>query len=247
MAVKVFVMGLPGSGKSTATSCISTEAHDQQYRVKCFNDYDILYEWFKAEPDGPDFSRTDAGGFDIHNYTIFNTSLHVLEQQVVDAMTPSDKEIVTIEFARSDYRNALLQFSASFLRDAYFLFIDAEFTTCKERVQQRAVRQGSSDDHPVSDYIFEAYYHNGREYCTASDINTLCDRSNIPYVVQNQRMKIVDNTKEITLQDFYSKIKRLTDMIIRRQDISMDETKNTERVEVPEHIPSTFHEITSGI
>ena len=248
MAVKVFVMGLPGSGKSTATSCSAMEARDKKCRVQCFNDYDILLKWFKANPDGPDFSRTDAGGFDIHNYAVFDTSLHVLEQQVqqaIQAMMPSDKEIVTIEFARSDYRNALLQFSASFLCDAYFLFIDAEVETCKERVKQRASEQSSNDDHPVSDYIFEAYYRNGREYCTASDINAFHDKSNVPYDIQSQRIRIVKNVKGNTLQDFYTEIKRLTGMIIEQQDITAEALENAELAEANECVSISAYEATN--
>jgi len=70
MGVKVFVLGLPGSGKSAATCYISMLARDRGHTVKVFNDYNILREWFGKALDGPQFSRAAHGGFDIHDLTV---------------------------------------------------------------------------------------------------------------------------------------------------------------------------------
>lgn len=219
MSVKVFVLGLPGSGKSTATNCISAVVRDQGREVSSFNDYDILRGWFEVAPDGPEFSRTECNGFDVHDHTVFDTSLPVLEQQVLQE-TSSSKEIVTIEFARTDYLHALQQFSASFLQDAYFLFIDTDIPICKGRIQKRSIdHQSSTDNHYVSPYIFETYYNKDRVYYVASDLNAICDRNGKQYNVNAHRMIVVNNPEENSMQAFYAEIKRLTLLIIEQKDI----------------------------
>ena len=224
MYEKVLVMGLPGVGKSTANSCILKIAQNLSALVECHNDYDILRTWYEAEPNGTIFSQIHDGGFDIHNYTIFDAALQVLEKQIFEKTKLTEDGIMTIEFARSNYVHALSQFSAAFLQNAYFLFIDAEIEVCKARVEQRVRNRRSSDDHPVSDYIFEAYYANGREYCTAADINALRDRDGVQYALDPRRMKIVKNTDGTTLQNFYAEIQQLTLKILKSEPISESES-----------------------
>ena len=193
MSIKVFIVGLPGSGKSAVAHYISMLARDKGFTVKSFNDYDILHGWFKNAPDGPQFSRTAHNGFDVHDLSVFDTSLLESEKLVLQNVTSTEKELILIEFARADYCHAFSQFSAAFLQDAYFLFIDAEIPVCKERVRKRYLNRSSSDDHYVSDYIFDTYYIAGRKYCTANELNELRDNTGETYSLNAQRMKVVYN------------------------------------------------------
>ena len=218
MVVKVFVLGLPGSGKTAATRCISMFAKDRGYKVKPFNDYAILHEWFDLDVSGTHFSKAANGGFDVHDYSILNTSLQELEKLVLQEPS-SDKEIITIEFARNEYPDALSQFSASFLQDAYFLYLDAEIFACKKRTRERFIHASSIDDHYVSDYIFEAYYNKEHAFCMAQDINMLCDKDGKQYAVDAQRVAVIDNLDATSMEAFYTRIQQITQCIIDQKDI----------------------------
>ena len=52
MEKKVFILGLPGSGKSTAARYIECLAKSNGWVPVRFNDYDILYEMFRRQSDG---------------------------------------------------------------------------------------------------------------------------------------------------------------------------------------------------
>ncbi len=231
MGVKVFVLGLPGSGKSAAARCIQMLARDKEYTVKGFNDYHILRAWFEKAPDGPQFSRTEHGGFDIHDLTVFDTSLRELELRISQEATFSEKELILIEFARADYLNAFKQFSSAFLQDAYFLFIDAEISVCKERVWQRFINRSSSDDHYVSDYIYDTYYHIGREYCSADELNMIRDQSEEYYNVNAQKMKKVYNGEKTSLISFHTEIEQDTLKIIEQKDLEPQLVEKKQKIE----------------
>ncbi len=239
MGVKVFVLGLPGSGKSTATGYIATIAEKQGYTVKTFNDYDILREWFEAAPDGPEFSRTEYDGFDIHDLTVFDTSLRELERQVLPILSSSDKEIIILEFARNNYLHALNQFSASFLHNAYFLFVDAELLTCRDRTRWRIIHRHSSNDHYVSDYILSTYYRNGREYDNVCNLNELCDSNGEPYVVDIQRMMVVNNIEGTPIDVFEADVEQHMLWIIEQENMIFKRTKETQDMKSSIPVPAT--------
>lgn len=212
---------MPGSGKSTAIHYINIIAREQGYTTSNFNDYNILREWFEAAPDGPDFSRAACNGFDIHNLTLFDTSLQELERRVLSQKPFSDKEIITIEFARNDYAHAMKQFSSAFLQDAYFLFINAENVVCKKRIRKRAIHQRSVNDHFVSDYIFDTYYYKGSKHCIYSYLRSLRNQENKEsYATRTRRLAIINNIKYTLRSTFYLKIRRLTLQFLKQQDVA---------------------------
>jgi len=224
MCVKVFLLGLPGSGKTAAAHCISPiVARDKGYTIKEFNDYDILHRQFEAAPSGPQFSRTENGGFNVLNCVVLDTSLQEIEQKILQEKL-SDEELVIIEFARNDYLHALQQFSASFLRNSYFLFIDAEDTTCRERIYQRYTHYSSRDDHFVAKETFDKHYDKGRDYNVFPNINRLCDRNEMPYYLSIQKSTVVDNSRLISRDAFYLQIEQITLLMIEQKNIVLQET-----------------------
>src|SRR5450759_821323 len=162
MSVKLFILGRPGSGKSAAYRHIQkyVDLYHPEWSTKRFNDYDILLGMLLHEKlytnyseDKRQFSETDHDGFDVRDFTVLDTALKELEKQVRLRCSPSKDEIIIIEFARDDYKHALKQFSANFLKDAYFLFIEADIKTCIQRVKNRVKLPQTSDDHFVSEDI----------------------------------------------------------------------------------------------
>src|SRR5581483_9637093 len=169
MSIKLFILGRPGSGKSTA--CRSVEKflrQQEQYKgwsIIHYKDYKILYEMFWYEKLFPNPRKpkqfeatTDFDGFDVLDFTVLDTALVNLEKKARERTTDQKDELIIIEFARQDYQHAFKQFSSSFLKDSYFLFIEADVATCIERVKERSINPATEDDFFVSDFIITEYY-----------------------------------------------------------------------------------------
>ncbi len=135
MTVKLFVLGLPGSGKSTVARYITTYTKGKAWEATRINDYIILQNMFLADAERKQFKPTEYGGFDVLDHSVF------------------------VEFARNDYLRAFQQFSDTFLQAAYFLYLNVDTETCKRRIHERITHPSTMDDFYVSEYIFDAYYH----------------------------------------------------------------------------------------
>lgn len=206
MVLKVFVLGRPGSGKSTCARYIEMGVRDSRkeclvYRV-C--DYDILCEMSKSAEYRGMFSPTqEYEGFDVRDLNAFDLALKKLERQVEEwtekvlASQSSKERLAIIEFARDDYANAFNQFNKEFLRDAYFLFLDVDVPTCIQRIRQRTAYPMTEDDHFVSEYIFDVYYHKDDKQFMTSEL--LRD-----YGVDGNRVLIIGNggSPDILVQNF---------------------------------------------
>jgi hypothetical protein len=132
-------------------------------------DYFILYEMFQEDirKKGGRFGHAAYSGFEIIDYTAFDAALSALEEQVLRREQMSSlfekSEILLIEFARSNYREALKAFSNDFLRDAYFFYIEADVDTCVQRIQQRVAsftpEKRLQDHHYVPEAILRSYFN----------------------------------------------------------------------------------------
>src|SRR5947209_1277866 len=169
MSVKSFVLGLPGSGKSTIAHYIKLYLKKKHlnWSTQHISDYDILYAMFQEDKKnkGDKFVPTKYDGFDVLDFSIFDLALQEMERQVVEFINSNKKvELIMIEFARNDYKHAFRQFSSSFLQGAYVLFLRADTDICKQRIRERTDHPSSKEDHFVSDYIFSAYYNDVGSY-----------------------------------------------------------------------------------
>jgi adenylate kinase family enzyme len=187
MAVKLFILGLPGSGKSTVARYIMMYTRDKGWEPIHFNDYGILQDMFLADSEHKQFKSADHGGFDIIDLNAFDIALKSLKQQVDEHISSAkSEEIILIEFSRNDYQRAFHQFSDEFLQDAYFLYLDAELDTCKPRIRDRVTKPTYNDDHYVSDYIFDAYYQGDNGRCLSNILKK-------DYKINQQRVLVIDN------------------------------------------------------
>jgi adenylate kinase family enzyme len=206
MAVKLFVLGLPGTGKSTMAREIKEYIGKLGLGISRINDYVFLKQMFYDDAKREQFRPAKHGGFDIIDLTVFDTALQRLEKVTKQYILPTIPEgIILIEFARNDYLRAFQQFNQDFLQDAYFLYLDAEIETCKQRIRNRVNNPICEDDYNVSEYIFETYYQK-------VDDRDLSDILNKDYKIDNRRVKIINNN--CSLKEASETIKPFIDTII---------------------------------
>jgi AAA domain-containing protein len=196
MPVKLFILGLPGSGKSAIARYINIKVYAEgwHWAARNFNDYKILDDMFHQDTAGR-FKPAVSGGFDVLELKVFDEALQTLEQEVkmyIDSLKSEEKKLVLIEFSRNNYEHAFQQFNKSFLKDAYFLYLDTELERCKQRIRHRVAKPHFEEDHPVSEYIFEAYYY-------ADDGLSIADILAKEYGVDKWRVLTIDNNRSLEL------------------------------------------------
>lgn len=195
MAVRIFLLGRPGSGKTTAASYLSMLARDSKFLSLEVNDYAFLQKMCLADTAHRRFCPTDHNGFDVLDFSVLDEALQDLEKEVTRL---SDMyHFITIEFARDDYGKALKIFSNPFLKGSYFLYFDTNLETCLERIHTRVAHPISEGDHPsLSDDCFREYY--GKE-------NNCYIKNHFvrEFSLQEQQLVIVKNeeTKEMFVQE----------------------------------------------
>src|SRR5215471_15205714 len=108
MSVKLFILGRPGSGKSTAARHVSKVAHDNGWFAAHIDDYKILYSKFKTDVEHQRFRPTEQDGFDVIDSSVLDESLNEMAERVRKMTRHLEKErLIIIEFARGDHRKAL--------------------------------------------------------------------------------------------------------------------------------------------
>jgi len=209
MVKTVFVFGCSGSGKTTAAHCIEMLARDngQKWSTTRFNDYKIMYEWFKDDFEHRQFDLADYGGFDVLVPEIYDKAIEELTRKIWEHK-PSEPELIIIDFARWDYSSSLELLGKDLLQHAYFLFLNADLKTCVQRVQQRVRNPLTIDDHFVPESVFECFRQRGEDYI-ASTVSLL----NTKYEISEQKIRIIDNNTACSLQSFYGKLKDFVDYI----------------------------------
>lgn len=162
--VKIFVLGRPGSGKTTASRRMvrHIEQQNQGWSVTVFNDFEILYKMYQADTEHKKFRPASYGGFDVLDPIVLDRALRELERKVQGRLSLALQECIVIEFARDDYARALRLFNPEILRNAHLLYIDADISICIERIRRRVAYAATADDHFLSEEVLHGYY--GRQY-----------------------------------------------------------------------------------
>ena len=189
VVLKLFILGLPGSGKSTISRHITTYLKYRNWESARCSDHIILRELWLADTEHIQFKPVEHGGFDVIDFNVMNVAIRILEQELNKHISLSrfPKKILLIEFARNDYRRAFRQFSDTFLHGAYFLYLDVDTEICKSRIQDRITNPSSEDDFYVSEDIFNSYYNKD-------------DGRSIPHIlasdhgIQKERVIVIDNS-----------------------------------------------------
>jgi adenylate kinase family enzyme len=204
--VTVFVLGRPGSGKSTAAQLLNRSFAQQGWSTSHINDYGILQQMFLEDTEHKRFRPTENNGFDAIDVSVLDVALHEVERQTLTRQHTT--HCVTIEFARNNYHNALEQFSAEFVRNTYFLFLDVDLETCLQRVHKRVEHPTSTDDHPsYSDELFRCYYH--------SDNRLYIENYLQPDFQITKNIEVISNTG--SLEIYRQQVKQFAQLILRQE------------------------------
>lgn len=210
MTQKLFILGLPGSGKSTIARHIVDHfiRNNTGWSAIRLCDYNNLRNMFLEDKAQKHFYPTDHNGFYVKTPFIYDKALKQLEIEVKYCKCPVNTLIV-IEFARSDYVSALANFDAEFLQDAFFLFLDVDIETGMKRVRDRIKHPLSEDDHFVSKYTFEFY----RQKDTTKYVSGVIQRITKKYGIKPERTKIMQNSKG-PKKDFWDELYAFIDKIL---------------------------------
>lgn len=216
MTVKLFNLGLPGSGKSTTSRHI-VDYVKHQHKVQSahsINDYEILFEMFEADIYHKQFIPTkEYIGFDVVDLTACDTALKRIEIKALDAIRHGNKpDLIVIEFSRNDYNQAFKQFNQSFFQDAYFLFLEADKDICKQRIRDRVANPRTKDDHFVSEFIFQSYYDKYSGHHLLSSLNTT-------YGIDGTKIRVINNNGQF--EDTLAKINEFIDLIFEQEGNSL--------------------------
>jgi adenylate kinase family enzyme len=209
--VKVFVLGRPGSGKTTAVRHLIALAKERDWDFTRIKDYDILCDMFREDSNYKRFQPTVHGGFDVIDLSVFDLVLKKLEKKVKKKVKKksSNDELIIIEFARNDYRAALKCFNQNLLRSSYFIFVDAEIETCIKRIHDRITFCPTAEDnHYVSEYIIKSYYYRDNWEYMGSHLKQA-------YGIENQRIEAIYNMG--SLKEYVDRVDRFANTIFTVQ------------------------------
>lgn len=208
--VKVFLLGRPGSGKTTAFRCFEKLAHTYDLHATRFREYTILYDMFKAGRS--EFRPVMHGGFDIVDFSILNMSAQLLEKQVQEYARSRAlmNEVLFLELVRDDYKQAMQCFSRAFLQESYFLYVEADVETCIQRIRYRVAHPTETDSHFVSEHILRDYYaKDNKEY--------MATRFKIDYGIQKE-VQVIENSS--SSDDFTKKFNLFADAVLAENPVT---------------------------
>ena len=190
MIIKLFLLGRPGSGKSSCYQFIVQYMKKKlpSWSVIPFDDYEILWKKFLEDTRGEVFFATMPGGFGIYYPPIVLSDVLIeLEEISQKFILDTNRDLlVTIEFARADYYQSLKLFSDDFRKGAYYLFIETDIETCKNRIHKRYFSGLQSRKHFVADEIMENYYGVDSQQYMLTDFKK-------DFGVDDGRIRIIDN------------------------------------------------------
>jgi len=219
MAIVLFILGRPGSGKSTAARHIVDQVrlHYNDWSTVRINDYDILYEMSRVDKRFSSTAYDGYDGFDVLDHSAFDDALCRLKNRIAKEIKSNAKrKLIIIEFARDDYSKTLKRFFPELLRNAYFLFIDTSIPICKQRIHERVSKplaeRIAEDDRFVSPFIFETYYRRDNQRYFSSVAIQLEKES---HVSESHVGVIEDNN--LTLVDFKDQVESLVGRILQME------------------------------
>ena len=213
MGITLFVLGLPGSGKSTVSRYIVNYVKRKHANrvAKHINDYDMLFREFEEEISHKRFRPTRRyKGFIVKDPTVYNEVLKKVENTV--SSFSASEEFAVVEFVRKSYEEAFKFFNHSFVvNNSYFLFLDTDVATCKRRIHERAISPKSNDDHYVPSLVFRLYDVRRNKFYIKAGLNA-------DFGIDDSRIAVIQNKGE--LQSILLEVEKYVDFILEHEGIT---------------------------
>lgn len=150
-AFVIFLIGRPGSGKSTVARQIVKQAPSAEIlgRRTHVSDLEYLRKTFTASSDEHvRFRRTEDGGFFITDSTLYREALEYLTERASNLALTSD--LLVVEFARTLYVDALGTLSICGLKPDLVVYLNVTLETALRRNKERVLSE-QGDKHFVSE------------------------------------------------------------------------------------------------
>ena len=161
--VKLFILGRPGSGKSSAAKHIEHYLLNKGWSISRFKDFDILQEMAKSEISSMSFRSTSDGVFEILDQNVLDVALDRLDKVIQKYLSHSgENKLILIEIARENYSQVLPHFSSNVLQNAYFLYLHVDLEICIQRIENRMLHPSTSDDYYISKETLMKFYMDQR-------------------------------------------------------------------------------------
>lgn len=209
--VKLFVLGRPGTGKSTAARLTVQVVREYEWLAEHLDDYGILY-WMYLNDCKGQFRPASAtlAGFEVVDVTVREEALAVLRRRIDFALTKvlDRKKLVIIEFARNSYKTVLQQFGEDFLKESYFLFLSSPLEDCMARIEHRAKHPIYEGDRFISRKTMETSYFDDDIPATRAMLKTV-------YKLDEKHIRVIYNL--FSEKVFLSEVCRFIERIIRQE------------------------------
>ena len=192
MPVKLFILGRPGSGKSHAARSFELDVRLRDGSFFRINDYEFLQRQFFFDVNHVRFDPVGNNGFHIRDGTVFDEALVDAGKKAMQCYRSGLYDLIIIEFARSNYRDALRKFGKEFLQDAYFLYIHAELSTCFKRIWLRAANPKTADDTFMSEDSLNFLYHEDHRHYILHSLAAEFDLQDEQVMLINNMGSVID-------------------------------------------------------
>ena len=151
MIQPIFILGRPGSGKSTVSAYLTHWAHEQGWHSKTLAGFPFLQQLSRHPAYTSWFTPHDHyGGFLVTNDQAYS---HVDEQMAYQASlllrAHEQREkplLLTIELSQGTYEDSLLLYEPAFRQQAQVLHLALPYETCVARIEERVVGKGNTED-----------------------------------------------------------------------------------------------------
>lgn len=155
----IFLLGRPGSGKTLAIHLMAQYLQSVGFdrsKIVVYDDYDILWTWFRQDRNQRDFEPSPQGGFRVKNFEILDRCLCVINDRALREL--ETKQFAFMEFSRRSYVPAFENFDDELIESSITAYIQAPLSICLKRNAERAAEADDNKTGFVPPDVLETYY-----------------------------------------------------------------------------------------
>lgn len=172
----LFVVGKPGSGKSTFCNEFEVIANSQEHEIERHGDYPFLQLLFKKDmciSRNNRFKKDEKGEFEVIDEKVYDEVLQMIHDEILLKNDQQSNTINVIEFARPQYNTAFLNYTLKSLAQCVVVHITSPISTCcirndhrKFLIEKKLTNSDNPEDifsedpdlHYVPQVVMDRYY-----------------------------------------------------------------------------------------